>query len=113
MNARTQSLVGLQNLDVLIREVKAGHEEALGFTIDKLDELLKVRERLAAKVEPHDLEVYERVVKRYDVVSAVVPVRDKNCLGCFMDLPTSATKLGPDADMLLTCENCGRILYWV
>jgi hypothetical protein len=106
-------LVGLQNVDILIREVRGGYEEALGFTIDRLDELEKVRARMAGKIDPRDLEIYERVVRKYDVVSAVVPVRDKNCLGCFMDLPTSATKLGPDTDSLLICENCGRILYWV
>lgn len=111
MNSRAEKLVALQNLDVMIREVRAGHEERLGFRIEKLDELLETRETFAAQVDPADLAIYERLAKRYDYVSAVVPVRDKNCLGCFMDLPTSAVH-EPDQG-LMRCENCGRILYWV
>lgn len=113
MNKRQELLVALQNVDVMIREVKAGHEQALGFTIDKLDQLLETREKLAAQVPDKDLQVYERLAKRYDYVSAVVPVRDKNCLGCFMGLPTSAMRAGREDDTLHVCENCGRILYWI
>ena len=113
MNRRQELLVALQNLDVMIREVKAGHEQEMGFRIDKLDDLLESRRRLARKIDERDLAIYERVARRYDYVSAVVPVQNKNCLGCFMDLPTSAMKVGPDEDKLIICENCGRILYWV
>lgn len=113
MNTRHEKLVALQNLDVMIREVRAGHEERLGFRIEKLDELLATREKLAAQIDPADLAIYERLAKRYDYVSAVVPVRDKNCLGCFMDLPTSAVRRAESDQGLMTCENCGRILYWV
>ena len=112
MNQRHQKLVALQHLDVMIREVRAGHEEKLGFKVDRLDDLLANRETLASQIDPTDLAVYERLAKRYDCVSALVPVRDKNCLGCFMDLPTSAVRDG-SSDVLMTCENCGRILYWV
>jgi len=113
MNKRQGMLISLQNLDILIREVRAGHEQALGFKIEKLDQLVQSRKKLAAKVDEKDLAIYERVAKRYDVVSAVVPVQDKNCLGCFMGLPTSAVRKADESEDLLICENCGRILYWV
>jgi predicted nucleic acid-binding Zn-ribbon protein len=113
MNKRQAMLVSLQNLDILIREVATGHEQALGFRVDKLEQLVKGRSKLAAKLDEKDLTTYERVAKRYDVVSAVVPVQDRNCLGCFMGLPTSALRKADEDEELLICENCGRILYWV
>ena len=113
MNRRQEMLVALQNLDIMIREVRAGHEQELGFKVEKLDQLLESRRRLAEQIDERDLHTYERVARRYDYVSAVVPVRDKICLGCFMGLPTSAMRIGPEGDHLLICENCGRILYWI
>ncbi len=106
-------LVALQNLDIMIREAKAGHEEELGFKVQNLDVLLESREKLAKRIPERDLAVYERVAQKYEYVTAVVPVQDRICLGCFMSLPTSAVRVGPDDDVLLLCENCGRILYWV
>ncbi len=113
MNRRHEMLVSLQNLDIMIREVRLGHEEKLGFRIDKLDQLIESRNKLAAEIDEGDLGIYERVAKRYDYVSAVVPVQGKSCLGCFMGLPTSAVRTDENTESLLLCENCGRILYWV
>jgi len=106
-------LVALQNLDIMIREAKAGQEQELGFKVQNLDVLLESRKKLAQKIPDQDLVVYERIAQRYEYVTAVVPVQDRICLGCFMGLPTAAVRVGPDSDMLLLCENCGRILYWV
>jgi predicted nucleic acid-binding Zn-ribbon protein len=113
MNKRAEMLVALQNLDILIREVKAGHEQELGFKIENLDALLDSRRKLAERVPERDLALYERVARRYEYLTAVVPVHDRICLGCFMSLPTSALPRGTDDEQLRFCENCGRILYWV
>ena len=50
--------------------------------------------------------------KRYG--RAVVPVEGQVCLGCFMGLPTKNVGVsGSRDDRVETCENCGRILYWL
>ena len=110
---RHEVLVALQNLDIMIREVKAGHEQEMGFQVDKLDALKSNREKLAARVPEKDLAIYERVAARYGYVSCVVPVQNRICLGCFMGLPTSTVRPDAEHDELLICENCGRLLYWV
>lgn len=86
-------------------------QEAMGFRHDALEKLQSARLRLAEKIDPPDLRLYERISKRMN--HGIVPVEDRTCLGCYMALPTSAVPASTDPDHLLTCENCGRILYWL
>ena len=42
----------------------------------------------------------------------IVPVTNKMCKGCNMDLPYVVLKKIKESDVLLECENCGRLLYY-
>ncbi len=108
----TRSLLQLHDLDLLLREVGDGPGRArlrkLGFGLEETAELERARARLLASVDRRWRSHYERARERYG--RALVAVRDRVCLGCFMSLPTSAA---PGAGGVLTlCESCGRILYW-
>jgi predicted nucleic acid-binding Zn-ribbon protein len=106
-------LVQLQDIDVLLREVRdpemALQEEKLGFSLENVDSLERARHRLASKIDGKLLQTYERMSRRFTRV--VVPVEGTICAGCRMSLPTSArAKHSPSLD-IENCENCGRILY--
>lgn len=109
--ADTEKLAALQDIDVMIRERK--HEEDLGFSTEGLDTLEEARAKLAGEVNGRTLRLYERLTKRYD--RAVVPVVEHRCLGCSITVPTSKRKSGEDrrSTNLITCESCGRILFFV
>jgi len=81
----------------------------MGFKLDGIAELSKARKLLAERVRPQLLNRYERLSKSYG--RAVVPVTGNLCLGCFVTLPTSYPSL-KSKDSFLTCQNCGRILYF-
>ena len=109
--AEVQRLAALQDIDVMIRERKS--EEDLGFNIEGLAALESARVKLAEGIDGRTLRMYERLAKRYD--RAVVPVIEHRCLGCSMTVPTAKRKLGGSgtATSLVTCESCGRILFFV
>jgi predicted nucleic acid-binding Zn-ribbon protein len=109
--AETQKLAALQDVDLLIRERK--QEEDLGFSTAGLESLEEAREKLASEIDSRALRLYTRLSKRYD--RAVVPVVQHRCLGCSMAVPTSKRKSGEDrrSKTLITCESCGRILFFV
>jgi predicted nucleic acid-binding Zn-ribbon protein len=52
-------------------------------------------------------EVYERIRKRYPL--AIAEVKNGFCFGCFQQLPT---QLLTKSNEIVTCPNCGRILFW-
>ncbi len=115
LSIRLMNLFRLQDLDILIRESEdpdlTSSEEEMGFPHPHMDKLHSARERLAERIEKRDLRLYQKIAKRLE--HAIVPVEDRTCLGCYIALPTSAVSLTTDPEQLLTCENCGRILYWL
>jgi predicted nucleic acid-binding Zn-ribbon protein len=106
-------LVALQDLDLMIREAEdsdtSSEMKQMGFTLEGIEELQEARNNLAKRIRPQLLNRYERLSKSYG--RAVVPVTGNLCLGCFVTLPTSYPSLRTK-NTLLTCENCGRILYF-
>lgn len=106
-------LVALQDLDLMIKEAlddeTSDEMKGMGFQLDGLAELRQARDNLAKRVKPQLLNRYERVSRNYD--RTVVPVIGDLCLGCFAKIPTSFRSLYEKAN-ILTCESCGRILYF-
>jgi predicted nucleic acid-binding Zn-ribbon protein len=102
-------LVQLQDLDLMMREIN--EVQQLGFEVEGKTKLEEARAELAAKLSKPLLYSYERLRARYK--RAIVPVKHDTCLGCFMRLPTAVTLRGRSEKEIITCEGCGRILYWL
>lgn len=104
-------LVALQDLDHMMKEVEdsktSAELEKMGFHLDGIEDLKKAREKLTARIRPQLLNRYERVSRTYD--RTVVPVINEMCTGCFAKVPTSFRY---EKNAVMTCENCGRILYF-
>jgi predicted nucleic acid-binding Zn-ribbon protein len=77
----------------------------------ELEELEVNRDELAAVVESQALARYERLVfsKGRNVV---VGVHKGMCGGCHMKLPAQVLVECKAQDQIVTCTNCGRILYF-
>lgn len=69
----------------------------------------KKMEELEKKVSPSLMTRYKRVRMHHNI--PVVEVRDGKCSGCNMGLPSLAIRRLVGEDMILECENCGRLLY--
>ncbi len=112
MREEFRLLVGLQDLDIMIKEVKDKHTanelKSMGFKLTGLEELQEARKHLAAKIPTSLLNRYEKLAAHYTV--AILPVTSNKCLGCFVKLPTSFFSSAYSHE-LLTCESCGRLLY--
>lgn len=109
-----EALVELQDIDVLLREVKdpeiASQEHRMGFSLEHVDGLERARRRVASQIDEKLLQTYERMSRRFARV--VVPVEGTACAGCRMSLPTASMKGHASGSVIVeSCENCGRILY--
>jgi predicted nucleic acid-binding Zn-ribbon protein len=69
------------------------------------------RKRLTTKVERQLLARYERIRKRASGIG-FVGVRERRCLACKMAVAHQTYVSLRNAEIIIPCENCGRLLYW-
>ncbi|MBN2070405.1 MAG: hypothetical protein JW814_03020 [Candidatus Krumholzibacteriota bacterium] len=112
MREEFRLLIGLQDIDVMIKEAKdkstSKELKSMGFQLTGLEELKAARAKIAGKIPTALLNRYEKLANHFTV--AILPVTGDKCLGCFVKLPTSFFSSAYSHE-LLTCENCGRLLY--
>jgi len=108
--SQLELLVLFQDIDMMLKEAEAEKEKA-GFDVQGKERLQKAKDDLASKIQPRYLRTYQRLNTRYRRV--IVPVQNGTCLGCFAKLPTSYGQEGRKDQSITTCEQCGRILFWI
>ncbi len=69
------------------------------------------RVRVTEKVERQLLARYERIRKRSSGIG-FVGVRERRCLGCKMAVAHQTYVSLRNAEVIIPCENCGRLQYW-
>jgi predicted nucleic acid-binding Zn-ribbon protein len=77
----------------------------------RLAELQGDRQGRSKEVESSLLQQYVRLLKSRAGL-AVAPVRDGSCEGCHVALTPQLYNEVRRNEEILTCERCGRILYW-
>ena len=89
--------------------LKKRHEEELHAGAGELDKLKKATDSAAKKVDADLLTRYKRI--KQNKAMPVAMLSDGRCMGCNMDLPSSALAKIKKTGAIVECENCGRILY--
>ncbi len=106
---------GLQSgLDEL-REQFKGERARLVEEQTRLQESLakgqKTRKKLVAAVNDQLLRRYERIRKHGGGIG-FVPVRERRCAACKMAVAHQTYVSLRNAEIIVNCESCGRLLYW-
>jgi predicted nucleic acid-binding Zn-ribbon protein len=85
--------------------------EAKSKTLEShLEELTKERAEIASKIDEDLLGRFERLFKsKGDAV--VVPLEHEVCTGCHMKVTTQTAHRAKAGKEIVSCDNCGRILY--
>lgn len=85
-------------------------EEKSNTLQSRLEELAKQRAELAGKIDEDLLSRFERLFEsKGDAV--VVPLEHDVCTGCHMKVTTQTSHQVRAGKEIVSCENCGRILF--
>lgn len=102
-----------QRLEEVTRRWQAEHDaleqEAAALTTE-LARLTAERQARAAALDPQALRTYEHL-RRTKGGLAVAAIRQRACQGCRVTLPANVELRARAGRELVTCQNCGRILY--
>lgn len=104
-------LVLYQDLNLMLTESEEEEKKEMGFSVKGKEKLIKAKNDLEKSIKVDYIRVYNRLCTRFK--RPIVPVQNNICLGCFARLPTSYIVLGRNEEEIFTCEQCGRILYWI
>jgi hypothetical protein len=91
-------------------EIAALEERSKNLTA-RINELKADRDQVAAKAEPGALSLYERLFKNKNG-SALVAADSGVCRGCNMKLINATLNALKADDVIVHCEQCGRMLYF-
>ena len=107
-----------QQKEIRVRAAKAKAEyDAVKVEYDKefADDSVKLKQLRARadaeeqKIDAADLEKYKAV--KQHVTPPMAALVNNQCSGCFMGLPLGVLRDLKNSDHMVTCDNCGRILY--
>lgn len=71
------------------------------------------REQVAAELPKALSSQYNRISAKIRDGVAVAEARNRSCTACFISLRPQVMAEVRRGDDVITCDNCGRILYWV
>lgn len=107
-----------QQKEIRVRAAKTKAEyDAVKLEYDKeyADDTVKLKNLRARaeaeekKTDPADLEKYESI--KAHVTPPMAKMMNNQCSGCFMALPLGTLRDLKSGEHMVTCDNCGRILY--
>lgn len=101
-------MIELQNAKQEYIENKEIHAKEVEDSQGKIDELKKQVKKLEEGLDKKLYDVYKKKRKNGMPVVVKVNAKERQCAGCFMELPLSVFENGGEG--LCECENCGRIL---
>ena len=81
------------------------------YLTNTLTELESSRDELTAPIDETEVKRYDRILRQKGT-NVVVGIDRRVCGGCHMGLPTSTLLTCQKQQEIITCTNCGRILYF-
>ncbi len=93
-----------------IKEIQVAVDNAIDAINQERNEVYQKRSELLEKFDNKILTFYEKI-RRWAKDSAVVPVKDQACYGCFMKINDKTYSEVIKSEEIINCPHCGRILY--
>ena len=88
-------------------------DDETGTIGSRLESARKEREEVFAALPKAMSSLYSRIKARIRDGVAVAEARNRSCSACFMSLRPQVMSEIRRGDDIITCDNCGRILYYV
>ena len=105
-DVRSKLVVGKKEFD----ELKEKHDKELAEAAEELERLRAAVKQQEPSIPKELLEQYKKV-KRTSV-NPVAKVKDNQCGGCNMSIPSLMLSKLRSGEGIVECDNCGRILYY-
>ena len=93
-----------------IKEIQIAVDNAIEEINQERNKVSQERAELLEEFDKKILTFYQKI-RRWAKDSAVVPVKDQACYGCFMKINDKTYSEVIKSEEIINCPHCGRILY--
>lgn len=93
-----------------IEEIKTSVEERTAIIRNELNTILASKDNIIENIDNKIIAFYEKI-RKWAKDTSVVPVKKQACSGCFIKINDRIFMELKNADSIITCPHCGRILY--
>jgi len=100
-----------QNIDELKGHIGRLQNNEADFKAE-LDSALEAVRIAGAELDENSYKIYKYVKTQVKHPPFVVPLRDRQCTGCFLKVSNNVATSARHQDKLHRCDNCGRIVYF-
>jgi predicted nucleic acid-binding Zn-ribbon protein len=97
--------------ETVINAEQKQHEAEFATVEKELKGVEQARNGMVARVKPVVLSQYQKLFNTKAGI-AMVEVRGESCSGCYMSIPPQVFVNVKKNETIITCPNCGRILYF-
>jgi uncharacterized protein len=87
------------------------HEAEFEMVEKELKSVEQARSEMVVRVQPAVLSQYQKLLNTKAGI-AMVEARGESCSGCYMSIPPQVFVNVKKNESIITCPNCGRILYF-
>jgi len=96
---------------VEIQAEQKQHEAAFAKLEEELKAIEEERQKAVARIPKQVLTQYQRLLDTKSGI-AIAEARGESCSGCYMSIPPQVYVNVKKNESIITCPNCGRILYF-
>ncbi len=97
--------------ETVIQAEQKQHEVEFARLEEELKAVEKARRELVSRIQPPVLSQYQKLLAS-KAGSAMAEARGESCSGCYMSIPPQVFVNVKKNESIITCPNCGRILYY-
>lgn len=97
--------------EAAIQAEQKQHEAAFAKLEEELKATEKARQETMGRIQPQVLSQYEKLLLSKAGI-AMAEARSESCSGCYMSIPPQVFVNVKKNESIITCPNCGRILYF-
>ncbi len=77
---------------------------------EKLEKLRQKKAEISEKIDERHYRIYINIKKEKG--NPIVSIKNNTCNGCHLTVPEDVINKTKESKDIVTCPNCGRILYW-
>lgn len=102
--------INIEEIKKEVEEIRVSVDKRTAVIRNELNAILASKDEIVENIDNKIITFYEKI-RKWAKDTSVVPIKKQACSGCFIKINDRIFMELANADSIITCPHCGRILY--